>query len=214
MITPCFALHSDRLSLVNESGQDVGPVFVFHGRRLLLRGEPTPDMRAQHGITVEARADHDWPGTPPSPARVAAVLCPGPSLSETWPGSERYETVLAVNRAAELEPPDWLVTSRREPIWPRGAAGTFVTTGDAPLRFAKPERDCVGTHPTTAAVALAAWLGHGVIHVYGDDRAGAQRFDGTTCNDDPARWRREGAAFSALEWNLAQVGCRVERILT
>jgi len=241
MLTPCFALVSSRDTCSPAAGVQVGPFWLWNRRPLLLRGEPASADAwrfAQNRVQLLERPDEPWAGTVPTPSRRAAVLCPGPSLRKTWPAAcgepscpcqdgdpchyedydgkpamrRPFDTVLCVNAAADHADPDWVVSSKREPPW-SGSEGTFITTGSHPERFAKPERDQVGTHPTTAAVALAAWLGHGVVTVYGDDRGGAQHFDGSPSHDSPGRWLREGAAFDALVWNLAQVGCDVERVL-
>ena len=212
MLTPAFALVSDRETCSPAAGVKAGPFWLWNRQPLLLRGKPCPSEwgLVANSVEVLPREPYAWPGTAPNPSRTAAVFCPGPSLRQ-WV-THGADTVLAVNAAADAVDPDWVVSSKREPPW-AGSEGTFITTGSHPDRFAKPERDCVGTHPTTAAVALAAWLGHGVVTVYGDDRGGARHFDGSPSHDSPGRWLREGAAFDALVWNLAQVGCVVERVL-
>lgn len=48
-----------------------------------------------------------------------AVLCPGPSLAQTWPKGERrdgYDLVIAVNNAAEHAPCDWWSAQDHGPL--------------------------------------------------------------------------------------------------
>lgn len=153
--------------------------------------------------TVKACLDRQGSG-PTS----AAVLCPGPSLRETWqPLHRRYAVTLAVNTAILFSRTDWLVSHDEGPLVggrkprlgivtkkdrvadihagrieiPGGIEGVEIVTSDDVLPH---HDDCVGPRQWTrlSAIAFAAYLGCTEIDVYGDDRSGDVYWDGTPMN--------------------------------
>lgn len=118
---------------------------------------------------------------------VAAVLCPGASLSRLTARPDA-DLVFAVNDAAKLGWHDYVVTSK---ICNRGNA--FVTASysltQSPLAHGvramitdKGVRELAAWggdfHPAYAAMLIASLFADSVI-VYGDDRCGGTRFDGS-----------------------------------
>jgi len=136
----------------------------------------------------------------------AVVLCPGPSLADTWkrePGAQgRPFLTIAVNGAINFTRCDWLVALDREPLRqarsPREgiltkrekrielqAGGLSLKAGALPELVwstdVLPHRhDCAGAlrWSRLAAITLAAHLGATSIDVYGDDRTGSTYWDG------------------------------------
>jgi hypothetical protein len=78
----------------------------------LQPGAPKPSQNVAHAGTLEMVA--------PGEGRLtAAILCPGPSLPETWPKGEHprgYDVVIAVNNAAEHAPCDWWSAQDHGPL--------------------------------------------------------------------------------------------------
>lgn len=165
----------------------------------------------------------------------AAILCPGPSVSKFVPAGE---VLFAVNRAATFFRCDvWcagdlpLVQKTREqviglpllftddntagqlqthgPNWP-GSVRTFGTLRD----FLDPERPQWSMFSFTAAVVLAAALGHTRIACYGCDWSGDADFDGwrEAGNRSEDRWSCERGIFGALQIVLKARGIDVQRV--
>jgi hypothetical protein len=171
-----------------------------------------------------------------------AVLCPGPSLSETWTtgitGSQ-YVCVLAVNRAALHDRVDvWCfndprvfiqtpVKYRATVLTPRTSERTIDKKGRHEDLYRHkvvnvdgieyPMRIQTGftnyTFPT--ALAYCKVLGATQIDVYGNDRTSEPDFDGDMpagCNRNPARWLVEDGIVKQTAAWLASCGITITRV--
>lgn len=160
------------------------------------------------------------------PHASAAVLCPGPSLTETWPKTPLWhDIVIAVNSARSLGA-DWWVTGRAlqaedEPE----VKGVLALADDQSPReglhvldrrlFTTQERcNVVRRHARNGAIWLAAWMGAKEVYVYGDDQEGSEHFDGSRANDTPQRWRREDDFAMRIARHLGAEGVAVKRVLS
>jgi hypothetical protein len=147
-----------------------------------------------------------------------AVLCPGPSLKKTWNPKNPYQVILAVNRAALVQQPHWWVAgdwmylkdTAAKPITGYCTIrdvvriledGTLLPKERMPAKF-----ECVAwedlpfqrSFSVVAALGLACHLGARDVHVYGDDKNGANDFDGWVgYNRGHSRWEEETAAMNA-----------------
>jgi hypothetical protein len=156
--------------------------------------------------------------------RSVAILCPGPSLSQTWVArTQQYNLVIAVNRAILFERCDWWSagdwTVVKE-IAKRPSVGicstsesTRVMTKEPGLQYV-PWSDLPIPHPgfsMVAALALGAMLGAKSISVYGDDKTGDKDWDGTRAGVDrgAARWQRETALTRSACQKLLGLGIDV-----
>ncbi len=156
--------------------------------------------------------------------KTAAILCPGPSLSQTWASrSKQYSIVIAVNRAILFQPcqwwsaGDWNVV---ESVKARPSVGicstaesTRVMPKEAGLQYV-PWNELPIPHPgysMVAALALGAMLGARSISVYGDDKSGDRDWDGARAGADrgDARWQRETALTRSACQKLLGLGIDV-----
>ena len=151
-----------------------------------------------------------------------AVLCPGPSLAETWPGAPAFDLTIGVNRAALIERVDVWAFMDREVFWRTEIdySPLVLTTRTARQsleRRGHGERlrrggvldfeDLRDTYPladgplytSVMAVHYAATLGR--VWVFGADMAGLSDFDGTVRETDrrgDSRWTREREILDRL----------------
>lgn len=165
-----------------------------------------------------------------------AVLCPGPSLSQTFKTRDGYGCVAGVNRAVhrancdlwvsldpspfEAIPLHWFTTeSTLHNLTHSGR--TFspgqVTTVE-PL-FEKVPSDVGGetwnSFSSTAALVAMFLRGAKTIDVYGYDATNAPDFDGASLHTNQrgeSRWAREAEVWAAVTKWLAERGCVVNRI--
>ncbi len=153
-----------------------------------------------------------------------AILCPGPSLSKTWdpsdgPKKRQYGSILAVNRAALHQKPHWWVAGDWMYLKETAATPvlgyctirdvvTIIKDGTLLPKERLPDTDfqCIAwedlpfqrSFSVVAALGLACHLGAKDVHVYGDDKSGAQDFDGWLGeNRGHGRWEEENAAMAA-----------------
>lgn len=171
---------------------------------------------------------------------IAALLCPGPTLPKTWRHAlaQRYDLVLAVNRAIDYHRAAWLVAGdavtfqriRQSPTvgvltmrrvietWhkdgPPAGFRTCVTKAFQDL----PATDGAASYPqwgSTAAITFAIERGATHVHAYGLDLAGRTEFDATpngTIDRSDDRYRRESASLATTTaWALAR-GAIITRI--
>jgi hypothetical protein len=165
----------------------------------------------------------------------AAILCPGPSLSEFDRAAE-YDLRVGVNRAATLIPCDvWCATDhplyervQRQvlgaPIWftaqasadqihERGTRwrGQVITCESIPDPYKTVDWDFFSL---LAAIGYAVHAGCKRIEVYGADWSGVKDFDGVeagnTRSDD--RWKLESNLFELARQELAARGITVLRM--
>ena len=166
----------------------------------------------------------------------AAILCPGPSLLDTFDAAKPHGLLIAVNRAAMVTQVDWWVFSDQH-VWtdnaPPGTPKIFTRQSIVdsykhwPV-FQNHERltfeEVAQTHPdtyrwrifsATAAMVLACYLGATTINVYGSDMAGTDEYDGPPeheVNRSDGRWRKEAAIVQSTMGHLAERGATVNRI--
>ena len=168
-----------------------------------------------------------------------AILAPGPSLLETYPGREGFDVVITINRAGRAFPGDYWVALDAYTLnmmgVPRG--GPAIVTSRSQygqmrrLDSSLAELPHIETEAiefdaadvkwrkfsATVALALAAELGATHIECFGMDRTGAADFDGfthTKQNRRPDRWREEAKVWDAMCAGLARGGVSVDRILS
>ena len=135
-----------------------------------------------------------------------AILCPGPSLHQTWPAAEKdqYTHVYAVNQASCYYPHDWfccqdtVAIEMFDPKPNKGIISTYVTWKRYHDRYAcliwphapfKHHR-----YTTPQAIGAASLFDPAEVHLYGADMEGSLYCDGTEHpqSHPPAeRWRRE-----------------------
>jgi hypothetical protein len=164
---------------------------------------------------------------------VAAVLCPGPSLPDTYPGPESYPLVVAVNRAA-IEFRSDVFACLDFPLalslWPEVPARVWLTCAASAQSLAR--RHLIRTAVTVegldsfcpvpdwrlytapAAVVYAASEGATQVDIYGCDLRGVEDFDGVQAGENRTerRWARERGIWAAVtEW-LAGRGVEVRRV--
>jgi len=159
----------------------------------------------------------------------AAILCPGPSLSQTWPGQESgFELIIAVNRAGMLYPHDWLMMMDHNHVTYRIMAASSPRVGylfpphvacaawgkDKPIRnpwTARPPRRVLRPSRLTGPTALqvAHEMGHTDIHIFGCDLAGDTYANGEpTPGDLAVRWSAERNIWARIMQYLETQGCR------
>ncbi len=172
---------------------------------------------------------------------IAAVLCPGQSLMQTWPNAGPvYDLVLTVNTAGKLIQGDWLcagdaVLYRRvmgDCQRPRAGILCAPASVDDAMEWgcSLPVWDwsavrLIGEHETRgrginwtvqSALCMAAELGTKVIDLYGcDGAASTSTIDaaGHPGDDRGAeRWKREESDLSWTRTILAEFGTTVNRI--
>lgn len=166
----------------------------------------------------------------------AAVLCSGPSLSQTWKGRDGYGFVAGVNRAAHRGDCDAWVCCDPHPVQQLPLRlfttqyGRDVLAGEG-RTFAGGRIDVMEGYPfapyaidgnpwmrfsATAALIYAASQGAKQIDVYGADwKPDAPDFDGVMPNfvaRDTERWREEAELWNTVTRWLASRGCEVRRI--
>jgi hypothetical protein len=175
---------------------------------------------------------------------IARILCPGPSLAITAAPLRDLPSpglVIAVNRAANFMPFDWLAMGDRHGLtWrlPDGAwaitpprlgiitfadAARSIQARDNPeearfwgLKLCQwedlPEPDGPKQWSLQAALLFAFQSGCRVLHIYGCDHRGDQDYDGNTSgNRGDDRWQREAADLATTSAYLTQRGCAVVR---
>jgi hypothetical protein len=163
-----------------------------------------------------------------------AVLCPGPSLANTFAGREGYGLVAGVNRAVHRAPCDVWVSLDPAPI---EAIPLTLVTMDATahqiarrvgpdVRVDTVETESLrtpfdiggcswATFSSTAALVAMFTRGAKQIDVYGYDATNAPDFDGaslSTNNRTADRWAHEAQCWEAVTRWLAERGCSVNRI--
>ena len=170
------------------------------------------------------------------PVYRAAVLCPGPSLVETYaPREGEFQLVIGVNRAVgRFRCHSWVMLDARtfRLVVPVGQPVIVASRAVYKLACAS-NPDAVrhaflahrpGLVPTdevrwnafgsTTAIELAARLGARQIDVFGMDMAGDKDFDGY-CDDrqdrTTERWAREGRTVQELFAALAKRGVSCHR---
>lgn len=173
----------------------------------------------------------------------AALLCPGPSLCETWNGHQ-YDLTIAVNRAILFHPADWWMATDHKLILRTGPIahrpkyctsnasmssicrrGRLDVLGDGVqglsvedhLSVAKYEPPyCWRMYSATTALVLAHHLGAKTLSVYGADMKGEQDWDGDTHesnNRNDKRWESESVIWNKTADMLERKGTEVRRIL-
>ncbi len=166
----------------------------------------------------------------------AALLCPGPSLCQTYPGYGGFDLVIGVNgTAASYRVDVWaacdypmlrdyfgLVIGRpkvltRDQTWTdlRGRTGLkLATTTDVLLSYVPSDKGAT-LYTATSALVFAARAGATEISVYGADMKGEGGFKEGDAGENrtEARWQSERVVFAkVVEW-LAGRGVEVRRIL-
>ena len=149
-----------------------------------------------------------------------AVLCPGPSLTVTWPKRRRdYAATIGVNRAAFAVPVDWWCGlddiwnkwGRPDP-YPRiglvGAVRGLTGAASALLPrdgLALVKRDAPEGCPSFSSLAAVAFafdnLKATAVDVYGCDLEGIADFDGLEekeNNRSDQRWLEEAAGWQTI----------------
>ncbi len=144
-----------------------------------------------------------------------AILCPGPTLLDTWKvGNRDYDLVLAVNRAAEVGLCDWWVAGdwiclKQYPGRPQVGICSqadcirIVKSGELktinplpnPCEYAEWEKlPFQRNYSSIAAIGLAIKLGATDVSFYGDDKEGDKSFDGQIAEQrGEGRWVEERA---------------------
>lgn len=166
----------------------------------------------------------------------AAILCPGPSLCQTYPGYGGFDLVVGVNRVPTSYRSDVAAACdypllrdnaarfigrpkvlTRQQTWDdlKGRTGLqLAMTTDALLSFV-PAGIGFSLYTATSAIAFAARIGATEISVYGADMTGTAGFDAedTGENRSDARWASEVVVFhKTFEW-LASRGITAKRHL-
>lgn len=169
--------------------------------------------------------------------RRAAILCPGPSLTATWPGENKYDIVIAVNRAANiatanywvtLDPRTWSISKplgnptivcaknnyklicRRDPL-AECHSHLKHKPGEIPSEVIRWPR-----FGATVALELSYRLAATEVDCYGVDMAGVADFDGYHDGKQvrsAARWNGEREIWDALTDELTARGVKVRRFL-
>lgn len=169
----------------------------------------------------------------------AAVLCPGPSVAQTYRGRGDYSSVIGVNRAVWRDPAcDWWVATDDGPFnqlpvkWFTARAnadtlrriGKVMQGGTLAEYEAEWESNRVpfdlggaswGTFSMTAGLMRAYLDGAKQIDLYGYDATDAADFDGVnlpTNTRDAQRWEHEATVYRIVERWLAERGCVIRRI--
>jgi len=171
-------------------------------------------------------------------SRPAAVLCPGPSLRETWLGRKRYDQVIAVNEAAAVIHEGWWLFHDAKAFRFSDAAShqlRLVSRASVLNRLAKdpglaaaiasfrgvyladlflPKR-MPRDFSAMGASCLAVALGATRIDMYGADWRGSASFDGCERGiRDAERWAIEAAVMQSLfSWLHRRFSVCVRRIL-
>lgn len=166
----------------------------------------------------------------------AALICPGPSLSQTWHDADRYARLYAVNRAPLLIGDhvdvwcfnDWQIFEQYQLEYkPR-----VMTTGtclDHLMRHGKcmagyrvsvidglksPEPATWRLYTKTSAMVFAASEDCRELHIYGDDMQGDIDADGyrdDRNNRTDERWHSEAAITHIVETWMRSQGIKVVR---
>jgi hypothetical protein len=179
------------------------------------QGWTVADQQPVHaGRVVELSAAELSAGGP------VAVLCPGPSLTVTWPKRRRdYAATVAVNRAAFAYPVDWWCGlddiwqkwGRPDP-YPRiglvgavrgltGAASALLPRDGLALVHRNAPAGCPEFSMLAAIGFAFENLRATAVDVYGCDMAGAADFDGRVekeNNRTDQRWQEERAGLMVL----------------
>lgn len=166
----------------------------------------------------------------------AAVLCPGPSVNQTWKSRDGYECVAGVNRAVHRAPCDLWVSLDPTPFeqlpvhWFTSEAtartlkgcGRALTGGaidEVERHFDTIPHDMGGaawcTFTSTAALVAMFLRGAKQIDVFGYDATNAPDFDGAslhTNNRNADRWDHEATCWRIVTKWLEEHGCTVTRI--
>ena len=201
-------------------------------QRSIERGEEhcplTPAM--ERAARVKSFERDPWRKSPqsmrvPAGSKIA-VLCPGPSLRQSW-GGTGYATVVAVNSAALRVPSvPWVVSWDRAPaeaFASRASVGVLsqrrilarIPTGGLAAMdegiIPEPLKHSASQFSKLGGIVLAAWLGASQVDVYGDDMIGA----GSNGVADVGRWGREKACGEIVAKYLRDVhGVTVARVLS
>ena len=132
----------------------------------------------------------------------AALLCPGPSLTQTWPRRfERYARVFGVNSVAWIYEVDWLFYGDEHIVDPdkhpeRAPAGTrFHKPRHGSLNIIKHSRaikGCDFTFPNAVAECLDWLEGSQRLHIFGFDCSATGDAGGAKLGDHSVRrWEQE-----------------------
>lgn len=194
------------------------------------RGDPITEADMHHAWSVGYERD-EWRQCPsllrlPQGARVA-ILCPGPSLTTTWPASG-YAATIAVNRAIKVVGwASWLVSWDSAPL---RAHAERARVGVLGKREHLAGLDCQGftadqsilppplTHHALGysklgALVLAAWLGAEEIHLFGDDMHGGTYCDGErVIKSGNVRWAQETELGASVALWLRKRGITPRRV--
>lgn len=171
-----------------------------------------------------------------------AVLCPGPSIKQTWPAGKtdnRYDILIGVNRAVLFDRVHvWAFNDPRVFIDHRpGYRPQLLMARSAEYKIDKaglhdelyrhniqhtdrieyPLRIATGftnyTYPT--ALAYCKTLGARRVDVYGNDQTDEPDFDGKMdvgCHRNAARWENERVIVGQTVKWLDLCGIRIERV--
>ena len=172
---------------------------------------------------------------------IVAILCPGPSLMQTWSDDgPRYDQIFTVNTAAKLVRGDWLCAGDKcffrgllgDTPRPhagiltcpdsltdacRWAPGMLVNTwADIPLIGEHHRRGRPINWTIQAALCMAAEMGARNVDLYGADGAASTTpidASGYRGEDRTSeRWAREESDLSWTRTILAELGTIVNRI--
>jgi hypothetical protein len=164
-----------------------------------------------------------------------AILCPGPSLLQTWPalGSIGYDSIIAVNRAIEHQPdgviPDWWCCMDAT-AWPlfnppaKPLVGVVGSIGpgaplngrqiDITVSADEAHNTFLAWSSTTAVYFAAMQLTASRIDIYGADMSGDRDFLGMPyAGRSDERWTRERDLLERLSTMLGSRGIVVNRVL-
>lgn len=158
-----------------------------------------------------------------------AVLCPGPTLLDTFCGG--YDLLIGVNRAVLAVPCDWW-TFYDPRVWrkchpkpepriftSRDMAGALGIENCLTYEVVKRKHgdNCFWRKfSATSALVLACYLGADHIDMHGAGMVGDKDYDGTT---DPSnhrtdgRWCKEAAILQSVIEHLNERGTTVKRVL-
>lgn len=144
--------------------------------------------------------------------KYVAVLCPGPSLPDSYGGGP-YDAIVGVNRVVTAYPcTHWVAIDARlhESIKPIGDPARITSKSQCGNIIAKR----YGFSSLTAIAYAAHELGAGVINLYGHDMDGYGEFDGDGDYRDKRtdeRWRHEKEGYDMLVEYLDRRGVKIKR---
>lgn len=165
-----------------------------------------------------------------------AILCPGPSLSQTFKTRDAYAAVAGVNRAVHRAPCDVWVSLDPSPIeaiplqWfttentihnlqasGRLFRGGKLSTVEATFEQIPSDMGgaCWDSFSSTAALVSMFLRGAKSIDVYGYDGTNAPDFDGAALHSNQRgadRWANEAHVWEVVTKWLSDRGCEVRRI--